>query len=73
MDLTLCDVNSMSGKPCSFPDQAAFLGEERRDFAADEFVGDGFVGVGVEFVGVCHFPCATEGAVVVAHSCGEAG
>ena len=69
LGLTLRNVNGMSGESGSLPDQTAFFGEERRDFAADEFVGDGFVGVGVEFVGVGHFPRAAEGAVVVAHPC----
>jgi hypothetical protein len=69
LGLTLRNVNSMPCEPSPLPDQAAFFGEERWDFAADEFVGDGFVGVGVEFVGVGHLPCAAEGSVVVAHSC----
>ena len=47
LGLTLRNVNGMSGESGSLPDQTAFFGEERRDFAADEFVGDGFVGVGV--------------------------
>jgi hypothetical protein len=40
-------VHGVSGKACSLPDETAFLGEKRWDFAADELVGDGFVGVGV--------------------------
>ena len=31
----------------ALPDETAFFGEERGDFAADELVGDGFVGVRV--------------------------
>jgi hypothetical protein len=40
-------VHGVSGEAGALPDEAAFFGEERGDFAADELVGDGFVGVGV--------------------------
>jgi len=69
LTLTLRNMDSMSSEPSSFPNQTAFLGKKRRDFAADEFVGDGLVGVGVQFVGVGHFPGAAEGSVVIAHAC----
>ena len=40
-------VHGVSGEAGALPDETAFFGEERGDFAAHEFVGDGFVGVGV--------------------------
>ena len=45
--LTFGDVHGVSGKAGALPDETAFFGEERGDFAAHELVGDGFVGVGV--------------------------
>jgi hypothetical protein len=40
-------VHGVSRETGALPHETAFFGEERGDFAADEFVGDGFVGVGV--------------------------
>lgn len=51
-------MHGMPGETRTLPHQAVLFGEERWDFAADEFVGDGFLRVCVEFVGVCHFPGA---------------
>jgi hypothetical protein len=44
---TFGNVHGVSGKAGTLPDETAFFGEERGDFAADELVGDGFVGVRV--------------------------
>ena len=71
--LAFCNVDGMTGKTRSFPDEAAFFGEESWDFPAYELVADGFVTVGVDFVGICHFPGAAGRAVVIRHSLGRGG
>ena len=57
----------VSGKSSALPNKTALFGEERWDFAADEFVRDRLLAVRVELVCVLDFPGTASGAVVVRH------
>lgn len=65
--LTFSDMHSMTGKTGSFPDQAVFLGKQRRYLTADQLVTDRLLAVGVQFAGIGHLPSPAGVAVIVGH------
>lgn len=56
----------VSSEARAFPDQRSLFGQKFGHLSANELITDRFVAVRVQFVGICHLPCAGGDAVVIA-------